>query len=89
MITGLYRYLSDLIVELTLKYRYFERYNREEGKIVYKNRWITDKLVTKEHVRVPATCARAWWKIENENNNVLKNCGYHLEHNFGHGEKHV
>jgi len=33
--------------------------------------------------------ARARWKIENENNNVLKNRGYHLEHNFGHGKKHL
>ena len=32
---------------------------------------------------------RARWKIENENNNVLKTKGYHLEHNFGHGKKHL
>ena len=33
--------------------------------------------------------ARARWKIENESNNVLKNRGYHLEHNFGHGKQHL
>ena len=27
------------------------------------------------------------WKVENENNNVLKTKGYHLEHNFGHGQQ--
>jgi hypothetical protein len=32
---------------------------------------------------------RARWKIENESNNVLKTKGYHLEHNFGHGKKHL
>jgi hypothetical protein len=32
---------------------------------------------------------RARWKIENESNNVLKNRGDHLEHNFGHGKKHL
>jgi hypothetical protein len=26
---------------------------------------------------------------ENENNNVLKNHGYHLEHNFGHGHAYL
>ncbi|OQW95019.1 MAG: hypothetical protein BWK79_03875 [Beggiatoa sp. IS2] len=26
------------------------------------------------------------WKIENENNNVLKTKGYHFEHNYGHGK---
>ena len=30
---------------------------------------------------------RVRWKSENETNNVLKTKGYHLEHNFGHGEQ--
>jgi hypothetical protein len=29
---------------------------------------------------------RCRWKVENENNNVLKTKGYHFEHNYGHGE---
>jgi len=32
---------------------------------------------------------RACWKVENENNNDLKTKGYHLEHNSGHGSKHL
>ena len=32
---------------------------------------------------------RTRWKVENENNNTLKTKGYHLEHNFGHGKKHL
>ena len=32
---------------------------------------------------------RTRWKIENENNNVLKNQGYNLEHNFGHGQENL
>jgi len=32
-------------------------------------------------------CGRARWKIENESFNVLKNHGYELEHNFGHGQR--
>ena len=27
--------------------------------------------------------------MENENNNVLKTKGYHLEHNFGHGDQYL
>ena len=34
-------------------------------------------------------CGRARWKSENENNNVLKNQGYHIDHNFGHGQEHL
>ncbi|MFH1962293.1 MAG: hypothetical protein ABIJ30_05370, partial [bacterium] len=29
------------------------------------------------------------WKIENECFNTLKNQGYHIEHNYGHGEKNL
>ena len=32
---------------------------------------------------------RARWKSENESHNVLKTKGYHLEHNFGHGQQHL
>jgi hypothetical protein len=32
---------------------------------------------------------RARWRIENETFNTLKNQGYHFEHNYGHGYKHL
>ncbi|MCP4990175.1 MAG: hypothetical protein GY928_30290 [Colwellia sp.] len=32
---------------------------------------------------------RCRWKIENECFNTLKNQGYHLEHNYGHGENNL
>ena len=32
---------------------------------------------------------RGRWKVENENNNVLKTKGYHVEHNFGHGKQYL
>ncbi|MEM7581298.1 MAG: hypothetical protein AAF316_15940 [Cyanobacteria bacterium P01_A01_bin.80] len=32
---------------------------------------------------------RTRWKVENENNNILKNQGYNLEHNFGHGQENL
>jgi hypothetical protein len=75
--------------KLRVNYLYFEIYNKEHDKITYKNSWITDKTVTGGNVKLLAECARARGKIENENNNVLKNYGYHLEHNFGHGEDHA
>lgn len=32
---------------------------------------------------------RSRWKVENETFNTLKNQGYHLEHNYGHGHQHL
>jgi hypothetical protein len=60
-----------------------------EGATLYRNAFITDWEITAENVAGLVAAGRARWKIENENNNVLKTRGYHLEHNFGHGKKHL
>lgn len=60
-----------------------------QGKVSYRNSWITDWQINAKNVAGLVAAGRARWKIENENNNVLKTRGYHLEHNFGHGKKHL
>jgi hypothetical protein len=60
-----------------------------EGRQRYRNSFITDWNITADNVAGLVAAGRARWKIENESNNVLKNRGYHLEHNFGHGKKHL
>ncbi len=59
------------------------------GKTTYRNSWVTDLPVAADTVAEMAACGRARWKIENETFNVLKNGGYNLEHNFGHGKHHL
>jgi hypothetical protein len=49
--------------------------------------WVTQLEVTPENVLKLVRGGRARWKIENETFNTLKNQGYHLEHNFGHGQQ--
>src|SRR5271157_3178990 len=57
-----------------------------KGAVKYKTAFVTSLPVAKTNVAEIAACGRARWKIENESFNVLKNHGYELEHNFGHGE---
>ena len=59
------------------------------GAVRCRHSFITDWRITAENVAGLVAAGRARWKIENENNNVLKNRGYHLEHNFGHGQQHL
>lgn len=59
------------------------------GKIVFRNAWATTHLIDDSNVAEIAAAGRCRWKIENENNNVLKNHGYHFDHNFGHGKLHL
>jgi hypothetical protein len=59
----------------------------DTGEILYKNAFITDFPLTRSTVPPIVQAGRARWKVENENNNVLKTKGYHLEHNYGHGSQ--
>jgi Transposase DDE domain len=61
----------------------------QAGKVTYRGAFVTSLAITPENVAEIVACARARWKIENESFNVLKNHGYHLEHNFGHGKQHL
>jgi hypothetical protein len=57
------------------------------GNILYHNSFVTNHAVAVTNIIPLAQVGRTRWKIENENNNTLKTKGYHLEHNFGHGQQ--
>ena len=58
-------------------------------KIHYKNSWVSDLNITRMNIRTLVKAGRCKWKIENECFNTLKNQGYHIEHNYGHGQKNL
>lgn len=61
----------------------------KEGKILYKNSWVTDLPVNAKNIVEMVEAGRCRWKVENECFNTIKNQGYHIEHNFGHGKEHL
>lgn len=61
----------------------------KNNKITYQNSWVTDIVVDQNNVNDLVKGGRARWKIENETFNTLKNQGYHIEHNFGHGQQNL
>ena len=62
--------------------------NAKTGEQLYHNSFITNHRHG-DNVAEVAQAGRGRWKIENENNNVLKTKGYHVEHNFGHGQQYL
>nr|CBX27272.1 hypothetical protein N47_I06920 [uncultured Desulfobacterium sp.]CBX28179.1 hypothetical protein N47_G35030 [uncultured Desulfobacterium sp.] len=64
-------------------------YVQKGNKATYHNSWATDIPITQDNIIELVKGGRARWKIENEAFNTLKNQGYHLEHNFGHGDKYL
>ena len=58
-------------------------------KTQYYGRWITDLSIHDNNASIIVASARARWKIENECFNTLKNHGYEIEHNYGHGDENL
>ena len=56
---------------------------------LYHCAWATDHPVQAQTVPEIVASGRSRWKVENEGFNVLKNRGYHFEHNYGHGQQHL
>lgn len=91
--TYTYRWLADVPLRdgadaITVNWLMIEIRNAA-SEVTYRNSFITDLPVDRDNVVELAACGRARWKIENENFNTLKTKGYNLEHNFGHGHRHL
>ena len=87
-------YANDLVFNTVypdIKTNYFEysQVDIKTGESLFYSTWITDLEVTQENVKELIDVARARWEIENETFNTLKNQGYHLEHNYGHGKENL
>lgn len=88
-----YRFINDVPLrdgEDALKVNWCEiTIINDTGKVTYRNSFVTNNVITRGNVESIVLAGRTRWKVENENNNTLKTKGYHLEHNFGHGKKHL
>jgi len=61
----------------------------KERKRTFRSSWVTSLPLNETNIQKMTAAARARWKIENQCFNNLKNQGYCLEHNFGHGSEHL
>src|SRR6266511_845993 len=88
------RFLHDVLLldgKEALPVNWFEItvINTKTGEQLYHNSFITNHQVTADNVAEAAQAGRGRWKIANENNNILKTKGYHVAHNFGHGQQYL
>lgn len=73
----------------TILTNYFEYWLIDKNKVTYHNSWVTDIQISRDNVKDLVRGGRCRWKIENEVFNTLKNQGYYIEHNYGHGKKNL
>jgi hypothetical protein len=63
--------------------------HEDTDETLYCNSWATNHLLQAGNIEDVCTFGRTRWKIENEGINVLKQKGYNVEHNFGHGSQYL
>jgi Transposase DDE domain len=80
---------ADSINVNFFRYQIISKDKKGNEKVTYKNSWITDLEIRSDNAATLVRAARCRWKIENECFNTLKNQGYYIEHNYGHGEKNL
>ena len=86
-----FRFLNDVPLNAShpdVRVNFIEYWEMGQDKVQHFS-WVTDLRVNKRNVFHLMRGGRARWKIENETFNTLKNQGYHLEHNYGHGEQNL
>jgi hypothetical protein len=84
-----YRFVNEVPLNKShpdILVNYLDYWEIRKGK-EYNFSWITDIHLVKDNVYGVMRGGRSRWKIENETFNTLNHQGYHLEHNYGHGEK--
>jgi hypothetical protein len=89
-----YRYVNDIVLTYTqpdflVNWCELVIHRESDGQVLYHNAWITRHPLDHRTICQVADAGRCRWKTENENHNILKTKGYHLEHNFGHGKNHL
>jgi|WetSurSiteA1Bulk_404760.scaffolds.fasta_scaffold21898_1 hypothetical protein len=90
--THIYEWVNDVPLndnKKTIIVNYFEYWIKDGSRVAYHNSWVTDFPVDDENVEQLVEIGRSRWMIENEVFNTVKNHGYHIEHNYGHGKKHL
>lgn len=73
--------------DIEVSYVQYEEVDTRTNQIIYAGKWITSLSIEDSMIEEFVKVARTRWKIENETFNTLKNQGYNLEHNYGHGKQ--
>jgi hypothetical protein len=89
-----YRYVNNVPIResepsLIVNWYEVEIFDAPKNKVIYKNSFITNHELSEWNIFPMVESGRTRWKVENESNNILKNQGYNLEHNFGHGQENL
>ena len=64
-------------------------FGADSDEVVKCFSWVTDLDLSEKILYEYQRAGRSRWRVENETFNTLKNQGYRLEHNYGHGQENL
>jgi len=85
------QYIEDLELNksnLDVKVNFLQHheFDCDSGEVLRCFSWVTDLDLERKSLDLYQRGSRSRWRVENETFNTLKNQGYDLEHNYGHGK---
>lgn len=85
------QYIEDLELNKSsanIKVNFLQRheFDCDSGEAIRCFSWVTDLDLGPKSLDLYQRAGRSRWRVENETFNTLKNQGYDLEHNYGHGK---
>jgi hypothetical protein len=80
---------NDTVMVNFFHYEMVATNKKGERDVTFRNSWVTDFELTSQNIVDLVKAGRCRWKVENECFNTLKNQGYYIEHNYGHGNEHL
>ena len=87
-----YRYANDIPLNHAnqdVRVNYIDYWEERPDGTTFIYDCVTDIPLTADNVADVVRAGRSRWKVENETFNTLKNLGYNLEHNYGHGKQNL
>lgn len=88
------QYIEDLELnksnqDVHINFLQHHEFAADTGETLKCFSWVTDLDLNNKSLNLYQRGGRSRWRVENETFNTLKNQGYNLEHNYGHGKQNL
>jgi hypothetical protein len=88
------QYMTDLALnksnkDVRVNFLQHHEFEGQSFETLTRFSWVTDLDLSGKSLELYQRAGRCRWRVENETFNTLKNQGYKLEHNYGHGQKNL
>ena len=81
--------LNKSHADLRVNFLQHHEFDAKDDAVIKRFSWVTDLDLSQKSLYQYQQAGRCRWRVENETFNTLKNQGYALEHNYGHGKQNL